>query len=443
MQRKRFLLILVTALIFQLTNAQKVGVNTTQPETDLHILTRNQPMGGLMIEGNDSTRLVGIQLKNQMNGGHNYILRSISGIDDSLDGKFIIRDRTAGQNRIVIDSTGKVGIGVLSPSAHLQVHGPILTDSSMVSKQVFSENLIIQGPSILNGQITGTDAFFSGNIIALQGNILGDFSAIGGSFATEVSANAGDFNSIVANTGTFNNDVSAQNLTLDETITADSAIIDHLVLNEDLELVDGSFSGYLSVGAGLYVDSVLSISPGHLFADGKIETNDAFRYGNTQKNTHHISALDFGAQGPFSVNPWIQKENYRYLFQAGPDSIIVNAPLNLPDSAVIRSMTVYYFDNSEPQHIFDSFISLKMLPKEGGILPATLDSGMFSTTLIDIDTEIRHMTYTAPPDQIAIDNQSNMYYIQVALNLSNSAANEAIRFYGVSVEYQIYSERGI
>jgi hypothetical protein len=422
---------------------QNIGVNTYLPETDVHIVTQQKQKGGMLMEGSDSTKVVGLILQNNMANGRGYAIQSIGGSADSLDGKLMIIDRTANTKRFVIDSTGKVGIGMLDPQTQLHVKGAIQTDNSLISNQVFSENLVIQGPSILNGQLTGTNAFFTGEITALQGNILGDISAIGGNFATEVSANSGDFNSIVANTGTFSHDISARNVHLDENISADSAVLNHLVLNEDLELEDGSFSGYLSVGKGLYVDSFLNINSGHLFVNGQIETNDAFRYGNTQINTHHISAPDFSAEGPFSVNPWIHKENYRYLFQAGPDSIIVSAPLNLPDSAVIRSMTVYYYDNSQPHHIFDSFISLKMLPKVGGIIPDTLDSGMFSTTSNDTDSEIRHMSFTAPPNQIAIDNKSNMYYLQVALNLSNSNANEAIRFYGVSIEYQIFSERGI
>ncbi len=443
MQRKTFFLNLIFAILTCVTHAQKIGINTNQPQTDLHLRTREVVQGGFRIEGSDSTRVISLNLQNRMAGGRNYVLKNISNVQDSLNGKLIIQDKTANRNRLVIDSVGRVGIGVLSPTAQLEVNGPISTDSTLFAKQVLSDILFVQDESILSGQLNGSNAFFSGGITAIQGNILGNFSAINANFISQVTSNQGDFNMITADEGLFNLGLSAKNIVVEENLTADSVILNHLVLNDDLELENGYFSGFVTVDSGLNVNQDLDVLGGRIFSTGKIETNEGFRHGNGQINTHHVSALDFDVQGPFTVDPWIRQNNYRYLFTAGPDSVVVLAPLNLPDSAIIRSMTVYYYDNSESELIFDSFVQLKVISKTGSVIPDTAASGMFSTTALVSNTEMISEDIGVPPNQVVIDNASNMYFLQVDWNLSGSSANKKIRFYGVSVEYQIFAERGI
>ena len=124
-------------------SARKIGIGTT-PLTTLHLA----PVGisdGIYVEGNALQSQVDIRLdNNHFLGGHEWILRSTGGTVGTGGGKLVIRDKDVGANRIVIDSTGNVGIGTDSPGVELEVNGDICATGSIgaCSDIRYKENII-------------------------------------------------------------------------------------------------------------------------------------------------------------------------------------------------------------------------------------------------------------------------------------------------------------
>lgn len=85
-----------------------VGIGTTQPSTALEVARAN---------GDTEIGIVG------GDGGRRWTLQSSAGGEEFLSGTFQIIDRTAGAARMLIDSSGKVGIGTTDPFSMLSVAG--------------------------------------------------------------------------------------------------------------------------------------------------------------------------------------------------------------------------------------------------------------------------------------------------------------------------------
>jgi hypothetical protein len=104
-----------------------VGIGTTAPTNPLHVSGTAQTLGKFE---SSSTTAARVELTNT-GGGRSYDISSTGSSHSSGAGKFIVRDVTAGANRLTIDSTGKVGIGTSSPADRLHVAGNIrLNDNS-------------------------------------------------------------------------------------------------------------------------------------------------------------------------------------------------------------------------------------------------------------------------------------------------------------------------
>ena len=88
----------------------KVGIGTQSPDEPLHIVGGGAGVQKAIIE-NTSSGQAGLDLKN--NAGH---IRMIAD-----NGGWRVYDQTDGANRIVIDTSGKVGIGVTSPAVAFHV----------------------------------------------------------------------------------------------------------------------------------------------------------------------------------------------------------------------------------------------------------------------------------------------------------------------------------
>jgi hypothetical protein len=88
-----------------------VGVGTTTPTSQLSVWG-NQPWGAT----------IDIDSRN-VTGGRRWNLLATGGTAGEGQGLFLIKDSTVDQNRIVIDTSGNVGIGTSSPNARLQVAG--------------------------------------------------------------------------------------------------------------------------------------------------------------------------------------------------------------------------------------------------------------------------------------------------------------------------------
>jgi len=88
-----------TAKFFWDASAESLGIGTSSPAEELDI----------------SADAPSIQLSSTNASGRNY------GLQSQNSGKFAFYDGTAGLNRLVIDSSGQVGIGTTSPNASLEV----------------------------------------------------------------------------------------------------------------------------------------------------------------------------------------------------------------------------------------------------------------------------------------------------------------------------------
>jgi len=93
-----------------------VGIGTTGPERQLHVI------GAVRIERSDGWGPM-FDLLNTYTGGRNYTVLSSNSTSPYGSGSFVISDETAGQARLVINSSGNVGIGTASPGAKLNVEG--------------------------------------------------------------------------------------------------------------------------------------------------------------------------------------------------------------------------------------------------------------------------------------------------------------------------------
>lgn len=94
-----------------------VGVGALNPLTPIHVL--DDADGWIRVESTNINSNAGYELANDARSWH---IR----IDDNApsDG-FVIRDITSLQDRFVIDTDGKVGIGTVTPSVSLDVNGSV------------------------------------------------------------------------------------------------------------------------------------------------------------------------------------------------------------------------------------------------------------------------------------------------------------------------------
>ena len=100
-----------------INNSGNVGIGTTSPENRLHLLTSTTDTTQQLLIQNGSTGDAAIKFNIS---GKTYSL----GIDNSDDDKFKLSAGNLGTNdRLVVDSSGNVGIGTTSPQQKLDVNG--------------------------------------------------------------------------------------------------------------------------------------------------------------------------------------------------------------------------------------------------------------------------------------------------------------------------------
>ena len=101
----------------RITSGGNVGIGTTSPENRLHLLTSTTDTTQQLLIQNGSTGDAAIKFNIS---GKTYSL----GIDNSDDDKFKLSAGNLGTNdRLVVDSSGNVGIGTTSPSDKLHIQG--------------------------------------------------------------------------------------------------------------------------------------------------------------------------------------------------------------------------------------------------------------------------------------------------------------------------------
>jgi hypothetical protein len=141
---------LSSSAIYQ--SASNVGIGTTSP------YSRFTTLGAL------STSTSQISIVNS-EGGHTILRTGISGISNS--GFSLISADVAGTNqntRLVVSSTGNIGIGTTAPNAKLDVNGnAIITGSLQVSQSIFQYS---NNAAILSGSTANIASFNTGSYMA-------------------------------------------------------------------------------------------------------------------------------------------------------------------------------------------------------------------------------------------------------------------------------------
>jgi len=99
-------------LIFPLDNSGEVGIGTATPQEKVHIRRKSDTRGAAILL--DSTGAI---------YGRKYYIGSTLSDNIGGSGLFQIYDVTAGRSRMVIDSSGDVGIGTTTPDYPLEVVG--------------------------------------------------------------------------------------------------------------------------------------------------------------------------------------------------------------------------------------------------------------------------------------------------------------------------------
>jgi hypothetical protein len=108
---------------FYLNTSGNLGLGTSSPITKLNIKGDQSANGQLYIEPKNDGEYAGLVIKTTRGADRTYaIFAGGTGTDDL---NFRFRDASAGADRMVIDSTGKVGIGTTGPSDPLHVIGYI------------------------------------------------------------------------------------------------------------------------------------------------------------------------------------------------------------------------------------------------------------------------------------------------------------------------------
>ena len=108
-----------------------VGLGIDDPTVRLEVKTNEVTNDGILVSGDPMTDHVQLGLDNNGTDGHYYNLFSTGGTSGFGDGKFIIRDITESNNRMVISASGKVGIGENNPTEKLHIKGAIVLDTAL------------------------------------------------------------------------------------------------------------------------------------------------------------------------------------------------------------------------------------------------------------------------------------------------------------------------
>jgi hypothetical protein len=109
-------------------NGGNVGIGTTNPGTPLHVYN-NASLAFQTLETN--TSFAGVRLKSD---AHSYQLTTAATeISLPYAGSFYIHDETAGATRLLVTSSGNVGIGTTNPQHLLHVGGTIGATEVIVS----------------------------------------------------------------------------------------------------------------------------------------------------------------------------------------------------------------------------------------------------------------------------------------------------------------------
>ena len=115
--------------IMRISNSGNIGMGTNNPNVPLHIV--NSTSGDTITIVNSNTSSTGRSSIFFGPNGNYWELGGRNSNSGDLANKFYLYDRTNGGTRLVVDTSGNVGIGTPSPTQKLHVHGNIRAGSSL------------------------------------------------------------------------------------------------------------------------------------------------------------------------------------------------------------------------------------------------------------------------------------------------------------------------
>jgi hypothetical protein len=265
-------------LIFRTNNSErmrldssgKLGIGTTSPYADLHVVgTTGANTARIESKNTDGTWL---NLSNGSTNGRFWSLISTGSANGEGAGSLLFREQTGNAVRMMLDSSGRLGLGTTSPTEQLSVQG----NATISGDTTISGNVTINGSTTLNGETR----FNLGNLdvdgIIDQVTMTGDVSVSNELNASSLSIGDGL---------TGNGPMTISSLTVDETLTVNGT--------GDTTVADDLGVGTTSPSADLHVVGANEAET------ARIESSNSggtwLRLINTSTNGRHWSLISTGS----------------------------------------------------------------------------------------------------------------------------------------------------
>ncbi|HZP59196.1 MAG TPA: hypothetical protein VFB27_02650 [Opitutaceae bacterium] len=120
-----------------INSSGKVGVGTTSPSDNFHIYGSGNS-GALLVETGHVNN-TWLRIKNNSSGGRTWSVNSSGQSWPGGGGSFFIYDETVGAERVRIDTSGNVGIGMSSPGYKLDVAGSVHATSFVSATTTYAD----------------------------------------------------------------------------------------------------------------------------------------------------------------------------------------------------------------------------------------------------------------------------------------------------------------
>lgn len=347
-----------------LNSSGNLGIGISLPLVSLHI---NDTDAISIPSGTSAQRPSGVAGYIRYNSdiaafeGYSTSWEVLSGVRDADNDTYITAEETAdedklkfytaGSENMVIDETGKVGIGVGSPSTLLDVGGTITTDDLIVDNTV-----IINGTLTINGSLTSvssTNIVIEDTLIKLgDGNIVDtvDLGLYGQYYNTGVTKYFGMYRDATDNKIKIFTDLEAEPTTTVNTagIGYTKGILEVLELDtEDIKYTTSimnikdsgdtvratlNSSGFLAVGPNtatypLHIQTANSSSWSGRFTNG---TTDVF-IANDSVNGMLIDSGAADTNTSYALTVQSDKSNILYVENDGKIGVLTSTPGNLLD----------------------------------------------------------------------------------------------------------------
>ncbi|MBN2536186.1 MAG: tail fiber domain-containing protein [Spirochaetales bacterium] len=285
-----------------------VGIGTTNPVRKMEI---HGPSGG---------EIVDILLQNNGAGGRKYLIGSTGGAADIGQGKFVISDGTTGSNhRLIIDSSGNIGIGITAPATKLDVNGTV-TAEAFVGDGSGLTNL--PGGSGFWSSATGGIHYSSGNIgigtaIPIQKiDVAGGDINISSGYGIRINNTAAEGNYLRGNGTKFVSsaiqagDIPGSNLTQGSGISLGGTLTNRLIGSGDNVTIahsDTSSQASLNNSGNTFIQDIAVDTYGHItnLATGNVSKENLKLQGfySGYANDQHLVIINNGNVGIGTISP--------------------------------------------------------------------------------------------------------------------------------------------